>query len=178
MASYVRYPFPRHAAGARRGLAGAASTIVIGEDLGVVPPGFREAMRDCEIQSYRVFFFEKRGDEFYTPPENYPREALACVSLHDLHTLAGWWSGHDIEVRQKIGMLADTRISRRRGASRASASPGARAARREGADAGGDGAGAARRGSAARAAGEPGGGVPPADRPHALAPASWCRPRS
>jgi len=74
----------------------------------VVPPGFREAMRDCEIQSYRVFFFEKRGDEFYTPPENYPREALACVSLHDLHTLAGWWSGHDIGVRQKIGLLADT----------------------------------------------------------------------
>ena len=73
-----------------------------------MPPGFREAMRDCEIQSYRVFFFEKRGDEFYIPPENYPREALACVSLHDLHTLAGWWSGHDIGVRQKIGMLADT----------------------------------------------------------------------
>lgn len=101
---YVRYPFHDmlRALGA---VSQARRTIVIGEDLGVVPPGFREAMRDSEIQSYRVFFFEKRGDEFYTPPEGYPREALACVSLHDLHTLAGWWSGHDLGVRAKIGLL-------------------------------------------------------------------------
>src|SRR6185369_9870520 len=57
-----------------------------------------------------VFFFEKTGDEFYFPPEHYPREALACVSIHDLHTLAGWWSDHDIAVREKIGMIAETEL--------------------------------------------------------------------
>jgi 4-alpha-glucanotransferase len=88
----------------------ARQTIIIGEDLGIVPEGFRPAMQKCEIQSYRVFFFEKAGDEFYFPPEHYPREALACVSIHDLHTLAGWWSGHDIAVREKIGMMAETEL--------------------------------------------------------------------
>ena len=104
---YVRYPF--HAMlNTLAAVSQARHTIIIGEDLGVVPSGFREAMRQSEIQSYRVFFFEKTGDEFYFPPEHYPREALACVSIHDLHTLAGWWSGHDIDVREKIGMIAET----------------------------------------------------------------------
>ncbi len=61
-------------------------------------------MQRTEIQSYRVFFFEKR-DDLFLPPMTYPREALACLTTHDLHTLAGWWSGHDIEVRHRIGMI-------------------------------------------------------------------------
>jgi 4-alpha-glucanotransferase len=80
--------------------------IIIGEDLGVVPPGFRDTMRQTEIQGYRVFFFEKEGERFI-PAAHYPREALACVTTHDLHTLEGWWKGHDIEVRRAIGMIAE-----------------------------------------------------------------------
>ena len=64
-------------------------------------------MQKCEIQSYRVFFFEKQGDEFYKPPEAYPREALACVGIHDLPPLAGWWSGHDLALRARIGLLPE-----------------------------------------------------------------------
>ena len=45
-------------------------------------------------------------------PKHYPREALACVSIHDLHTLAGWWSGHDIDVRHEIGMLEAVEVGR------------------------------------------------------------------
>ncbi len=79
-------------------------TIVIGEDLGVVPPGFREVMRAAEMQSYRVLFFEKDDDRFL-PPEAYPREAMACITIHDLHTLAGWWRGRDLEVLDAAGVL-------------------------------------------------------------------------
>ena len=103
---YVRYPF--HAM--LRTLAAvsqARQTVIIGEDLGVVPEGFKPAMQKCEIQSYRVFFFEKQGDEFYKPPEAYPREALACVGIHDLPPLAGWWSGHDLALRARIGLLPE-----------------------------------------------------------------------
>jgi len=100
---YVRYPF--HAMLKTLGaVSQARHAIVIGEDLGVVPPGFREVMQRTEIQSYRVFFFEKH-DDFFAPPVHYPREALACLTTHDLHTLAGWWSGRDIEVRHAIGMV-------------------------------------------------------------------------
>lgn len=101
---YVRYPFARMLE-TLADVSQARGAIVIGEDLGVVPPGFRDVMRAMEIQSYRVFFFEKRGDHFI-PPAEYPREALACVTTHDLHTLAGWWSGRDLEVRREIGLIA------------------------------------------------------------------------
>ncbi len=101
---YVRYPFHRMLESIAE-VSHACSAIIIGEDLGVVPPGFRDVMRAVEIQSYRVIFFEKR-DGHFLPPEAYPREALACITTHDLYTLAGWWSGHNIEVRRKIGMLS------------------------------------------------------------------------
>ncbi len=109
---YVRYPFADmlRTLGA---VSQARHTIVIGEDLGVVPPGFREVMRKTEIQSYRVFFFEKHEDVFH-PPSAYPREALACITTHDLYTLAGWWSGHDIDVRHRIGMIESVDLSRLR----------------------------------------------------------------
>jgi 4-alpha-glucanotransferase len=103
--AYVRYPFHDML----RTLADVTQerrAIVIGEDLGVVPPGFRDVMRATDIQSYRVFFFETREDLFLHP-EEYPAEALACVTTHDLPTLAGWWGGRDIETRLAIGMLAE-----------------------------------------------------------------------
>jgi len=101
---YVRYPFQEMLRTLAE-VSHARQTMIIGEDLGVLPSGFRPAMQKAEVQSYRVFFFEKGEDYFYFPPEYYPREALACVSIHDLHTLAGWWSGYDIDVREKIGMV-------------------------------------------------------------------------
>ena len=100
---YVNYPFQSML----RTLADVSRhrrTIVIGEDLGVVPSGFREAMRAAEMQSYRVLFFEKTED-FFIPPEDYPREAVACMTIHDLHTLAGWWRGRDLEVLHAAGVL-------------------------------------------------------------------------
>jgi len=83
-----------------------AQTIVIGEDLGTVPPGFREAMRASGIQGYRVLLFERDGDD-YRAPRKYDRDALACVATHDLPTLAGWWRGNDIAERWKISLLPD-----------------------------------------------------------------------
>jgi 4-alpha-glucanotransferase len=103
---YVRYPF-RELLSTLAEVSNQRRAIVIGEDLGVVPSGFRDVMRAVEIQSYRVFFFEKKGD-YFIPPAAYPREALACVTTHDLYTLAGWWSGHAIEVRRAIGMIAES----------------------------------------------------------------------
>ncbi|HEX9905662.1 MAG TPA: 4-alpha-glucanotransferase [Propylenella sp.] len=107
---YVRYPF--HAMlRALCEVSQARRSIVIGEDLGVVPPGFREVMKATEIQSYRVFFFEKRGD-FFLPPGDYPREALACLTTHDSHSLAGWWSAHDIGVRHRAGLVSSAELDR------------------------------------------------------------------
>jgi 4-alpha-glucanotransferase len=102
--AYVRYPFADLVRTVAE-VSQARQAIVIGEDLGIVPDGFRDAMHQADIQSYRVLFFEKRDDHFL-PAEAYPRAALACITTHDTQTLAGWWSGHDLDVRAEIGMIA------------------------------------------------------------------------
>ena len=75
--------------------------MIIGEDLGTVPEGFRERMALARVLSYRVLYFEKDGDRFKRPHE-YPDLALACVTTHDLATLAGFWKGSDIELRREL----------------------------------------------------------------------------
>jgi 4-alpha-glucanotransferase len=83
--------------------------MVIGEDLGTVPEGFRERMARARVLSYRVLYFEKDGNRFKRPDE-YPDLALACVTTHDLATLAGFWKGSDIELRRNLELypsLAD-----------------------------------------------------------------------
>jgi glycogen debranching enzyme GlgX/4-alpha-glucanotransferase len=79
-----------------------ARCLVVGEDLGTVPAGMREQLADERMLSYRVLWFE-RTDGGFTPPEDYPDLAVACVSTHDLPTLAGWWEGTDIEERLALG---------------------------------------------------------------------------
>ena len=103
--AYVDYPLD-----ALLDVVAAASmdrrTIVIGEDLGTVPHGFRDTMREANILGYRVLFFERGHDGGFRPPADYDRSALACVATHDLPTLAGWWRGRDIAERAKIGLIA------------------------------------------------------------------------
>ncbi|RME17567.1 MAG: 4-alpha-glucanotransferase, partial [Alphaproteobacteria bacterium] len=78
--------------------------VVIGEDLGWVPPGFREAMAAANLLSYRIFYFEQEWGLFRRPA-TYPEMALACLSTHDLPTLAAWWRGDDIALRARHGLI-------------------------------------------------------------------------
>jgi glycogen operon protein len=66
-----------------------AKCAVIGEDLGTVPDGFRERLSDANILSYRVLWFEQDQRRFH-PPQTYPRQAVACLSSHDLPPFKGW----------------------------------------------------------------------------------------
>jgi 4-alpha-glucanotransferase len=81
--------------------------LVVGEDLGTVPYGCREAMERFGILSYRLFYFEKGADGLPRRVNEYPRAALVSSTTHDLPTLAGFWAGRDIEVRRQTGMLRD-----------------------------------------------------------------------
>ena len=81
-----------------------AKAMIVGEDLGTVPDGLREAMRERDILSYRVLFLERDGAGF-KPQTAYPHRAMACVSTHDLPTLAGWVKGADIAEQAQLGML-------------------------------------------------------------------------
>jgi len=81
--------------------------LVVGEDLGTVPFGCREAMERFGMLSYRLFYFERGADGLPRRVSEYPRTALVSSTTHDLPTLAGFWAGRDIEVRRQTGMLRD-----------------------------------------------------------------------
>ncbi|MFO1309536.1 MAG: glycogen debranching protein GlgX [Burkholderiales bacterium] len=82
-----------------------ARCLVVGEDLGTVPEGFRERLAAADVLSYRVLWFEREGAGF-ADPSRYPAKAAACVSTHDLPTVAGWWTGADIDEKQALERLS------------------------------------------------------------------------
>ena len=85
--------------------AEAADAVLIGEDLGFVPEGFRDVMAAANLLSYRLVYFEQDEAEFH-PPQSYPPVALACLSTHDLPVLAAWWRGDDITLRLEHGLVS------------------------------------------------------------------------
>lgn len=91
--------------------------LVVGEDLGVVPDEIRRALPQFGVYHYKVVLFEQKGGEFVAPAD-YTRHALAAVTTHDLPTLHGWWSGHDIDLWEKLGFFAEPSIGERRRAER------------------------------------------------------------
>lgn len=99
---YLAYPEARLmrilAAESRR-----AEAVVVGEDLGTVPPGFREAMEARGFLGMRVLWFERTEEGGFRAPMDYSRAAAAMTSTHDLPTVAGWWAERDIDWGWKIG---------------------------------------------------------------------------
>lgn len=92
---------------------------IVGEDLGVVPHEFREAITHAGIFTNRVFYFEKENYTHFKPPENYDVHALAMVNNHDVPTLKSWWDGNDLILRDKLGIFEegvdyDTMVEQRR----------------------------------------------------------------
>lgn len=85
--------------------------IVIGEDLGTVPTGFRDRLARTGIYGMSVLWFERDGDRF-TGPLRWPVDAVAMTSTHDLPPVAGWWRGSDIDVRAKCGWIRNAESER------------------------------------------------------------------
>lgn len=79
--------------------------MVIGEDLGTVPDGFRPRLATIGVLSYRPFLFERNNDGGFKPPAEYPRQALVSVSTHDLPTISGFWKGSDLDTRSTLQLF-------------------------------------------------------------------------
>jgi 4-alpha-glucanotransferase len=101
--TYVRFPIEAMITALAEASA-TNRTVVIGEDLGNVPPGFREVMEAVRILSYRILLFERDAWGFIAP-EAYPHNALVCLSTHDLPTFQGWWRGDDVALRAEHGLI-------------------------------------------------------------------------
>jgi 4-alpha-glucanotransferase len=117
--AYVSYPFDDLLAIVARESV-RAHCMVIGEDLGTVPAGFRDKMAANNILSYRILLFERDGNGAFLPPDAYPELALATPGTHDLPPLAGWIEGDDIALHERLELIdaetaQQTRLSRESG---------------------------------------------------------------
>jgi 4-alpha-glucanotransferase len=86
------------------------SCLVVGEDLGTVPPEMSHAMDERSVYSYRVLLFEKHADGRFKGAAEYPRRAIATVTTHDLPTLKGYWTANDIELRRRLSLYPSDEI--------------------------------------------------------------------
>jgi 4-alpha-glucanotransferase len=100
---YVQMPFEALlAATAQESVAHAC--VVIGEDLGTVPEGFREKTADWGIWSYQVMMFERDSHGAFRDVGYYSPNALVTFNTHDLSTYAGWRSFSDLKLKRSLGI--------------------------------------------------------------------------
>lgn len=101
--AYVQMPFEALLGAVARESA-AHKCIVIGEDLGTVPEGFRETMQDFGIWSYLVMMFERDDAGHFRNVDFYRPNALVTLNTHDLSTYAGWRSFSDLRMKRSLGL--------------------------------------------------------------------------
>ncbi|PZX17534.1 4-alpha-glucanotransferase [Palleronia aestuarii] len=105
--AYVRMPRDALLAVARIEAA-RAGAVIVGEDLGNIPDGLQQALRDAGILGCRVVQFEQHWEHYrpsFRDPEHYTTEALTSFSTHDLPTWLGWREGRDIDWRRDLGSM-------------------------------------------------------------------------
>nr|WP_319383686.1 4-alpha-glucanotransferase [uncultured Roseibium sp.] len=96
-----------------------ADCVVVGEDLGLVPDGFRDALSARGLYGYSVLQYEKESDGSFRDPAHLRPHSLACFATHDTPTLYGYCAGRDIDWWQRLdwidadgaGQLRDDRRS-------------------------------------------------------------------
>jgi 4-alpha-glucanotransferase len=81
--------------------------VVIGEDLGTLPDGYRETLIGNGVLGLRVLFFERDSNGGFAPAARYAPQAIATSTTHDMPTVAGWWRGGDIRLRASLGLLPE-----------------------------------------------------------------------
>ena len=81
------------------------NAVVVGEDLGTMPPDFRDMLRETGVHGMRVLWFERDAAGGFVPPDHWDPSAAAMTTTHDLPTVAGWWRGTDIAARVAVDRL-------------------------------------------------------------------------
>jgi 4-alpha-glucanotransferase len=108
--TYVRYD-PEAMLGILALEATRAGAVVIGEDLGTVLPEVTEGLERMNVLGSAVLWFTRdwdAEDQPFLPASEYPRNALATISTHDLPTATGFLAGEQVKVRAELGQLAGT----------------------------------------------------------------------
>ncbi|MGR3292187.1 MAG: 4-alpha-glucanotransferase [Paracoccaceae bacterium] len=82
-----------------------ANTVVIGEDLGLVPKGFRDTIRDRGFYGYSVLLYEKTDAGTFKGYAKLRPQSLACFGTHDTPSMKGFETGGDVDWWQELGWI-------------------------------------------------------------------------
>jgi phosphoglucomutase len=82
--------------------ASRAGAVIVGEDLGNIPDGLRDALAATGILGCRLAMFERDAAGAFRPAADWPEDVLASFSTHDLPTWRGWRRGRDIAWRARL----------------------------------------------------------------------------
>ncbi|MGJ8618595.1 MAG: 4-alpha-glucanotransferase [Sulfitobacter sp.] len=102
--AYIRQPFEALMAVIKIE-AERHNCLVIGEDLGLVPDGFRDTMRAHGFYGYSVMQYERDDQGGFRDPQSGPEQVLSCFATHDTPTVQGFAAGRDIDWWEKLNWI-------------------------------------------------------------------------
>ncbi|WP_300034957.1 4-alpha-glucanotransferase [uncultured Roseobacter sp.] len=108
---YIRQPF-RSLMAVIAIEAERAGTAIVGEDLGLVPTGFRNEMAARGLYGYTVLQYEKTRNGRFRRPSRLRSRSLACFGTHDTPTLQGYRAGDDIRWWEKLGWISGDEVAK------------------------------------------------------------------
>ncbi|WP_433617283.1 4-alpha-glucanotransferase [Dactylosporangium sp. CA-139114] len=82
-----------------------AGAVVVGEDLGTVEPVVTQTLQARNILGSAVLWFTRDDDGAFIPPAQWPANAMASISTHDLPTATGFLTGEHVHARAEAGVL-------------------------------------------------------------------------
>ena len=81
--------------------------VVVGEDLGTVPPEVPKVLERWGVLGSKVVVFEwDHSTGRFRAARDYPRLALTTVNTHDLPPVTGWMRERDVTLRSELGDLS------------------------------------------------------------------------
>lgn len=87
--------------------------VLVGENLGTVPPEVNEAMERHGVRKMYVMQFEEPKGGKLAAPE---RHAVASLNTHDMPPFAAHWKGADIPDRVDLGLLPQAAVKNEKAA--------------------------------------------------------------
>jgi 4-alpha-glucanotransferase len=103
--AYVRYPFTTLLA-LLAVEAHRQRCLIVGEDHGVLPRGFRPALRKAGVLSSRVLYFERERNGGFGSPRRYRHASVASLATGEHPTLRGFLEGRDLARRERLGLFS------------------------------------------------------------------------
>ena len=86
--------------------------VVVGEDLGTVPPEVPRMMERHGLRRMYVVQYEAKTEDPPLPPP--PSASIASINTHDMPPFAAYWSAADVDDRLKQELLDEAGAGRER----------------------------------------------------------------